>query len=302
MLRPHAGDRALGDGQEVRRRPGVEEVHPRGADEAGDEHVPRRSVHVVRGADLADPTRVHDGDPVSERECLDLIVRDVHHRHADGAVELPELGAHLDAGACVEVRQWLVEQERVGPAHERPRQRDALPLAAGELVWAPLEQVRDADELARLGDARLDLALRLVADGEPEADVAGHREVGEERVALEDHRDVARAGPEPRDVAFADQDRALVDGLEPCDAAQERALAAARGADDHEQLSGLRLEIDSVERDDLAEALRELSHDDPGHRPSHPAPRSSCRKKRWAIAKTTTTGAVATTAAASSTG
>ena len=60
--------------------------------------------------------------------------------------------------------------------------------------------------------------------------------------------------------------------------------------------------VDAGERLYVAEALVHPRDDEAAHRPSHPAPRSSCRKNRWATANAATTGAVATTAPASSTG
>ncbi len=120
-----------------------------------------------------------------------------------------ELGPHADAQLGVEVGERLVEEIDVGPAHERPGEGDALPLAAGELVRVPLEEMRAADELGcPLHSPRLRL-LRHPAGGQAEGDVLLDREVGKERVALEDHRDVALAGRHLRHVAPADRDRPL---------------------------------------------------------------------------------------------
>jgi hypothetical protein len=41
-----------------------------------------------------------------------------------------DLGAHLHPQLRVEVRQWLVHQERMRFANDRAPHRDALPLAA----------------------------------------------------------------------------------------------------------------------------------------------------------------------------
>jgi len=68
-----------------------------------------------------------------------------------------------------------------------------------------------------------------------------------ERVALEDHRDVAVFRREVGDVAIADADRARVDGLEPGDHAQHRGLTATRRPDEHEKLRVVHVQVDGVD-------------------------------------------------------
>ena len=211
---------------------------------AGHEAVGRTSVDLFGRADLPDAAGAHDRDAIGERQRLDLVVGDVHHRRADLPVETSQLRPRLDARARVEVGERLVEQVGVGTTHERAREGDPLPLPAGELVRPALEQLADPDERRGLGDALAHLRLRRLTDDEPEADVLARRQMREERVALEHHRDVPGGGADVRDVASADRDRARVDGLEAGDAAEERALAAARGADDDEQLALARFERD----------------------------------------------------------
>ncbi len=54
----------------------------------------------------------------------------------------------------VEVRQRLVHQKRGGIAHDRPRQRHPLALAAGQLPRAAVEQVLDLKGGCDLADLR----------------------------------------------------------------------------------------------------------------------------------------------------
>ena len=61
-------------------------------------------------------------------------------------VKLLDLGAHLDAQLGVEIRQRLVEQEHLRFAHDGAAHRDALPLAAGELVRLAIKQVGDVED------------------------------------------------------------------------------------------------------------------------------------------------------------
>ncbi len=78
-------------------------------------------------------------------------------------------------------------------------------------------------------------ALLEPADAQRVADVLGDRHVRVERVALEDHRDVAVAGLHAGDVAIADEDLARRRQLEAGEDAQRRRLAAARGPEQDEE-------------------------------------------------------------------
>ena len=68
-----------------------------------------------------------------------------------------------------------------------------------------------------------------------------------ERVVLEDHRDVAVLGGQVGDVAVADPDVAAVDLFEPGEHPQGGGLAAAGGADQHEELAVTDLDVELVD-------------------------------------------------------
>ena len=82
-----------------------------------------------------------------------------------------------------------------------------------------------AEKLHALVDRRLLLLLHL----ETERDVLPHLHVREDGVALEDHRDATSPRRQVRRVAVADVDAALVDPLQPGEAAEQGRLAAADG-------------------------------------------------------------------------
>ena len=83
----------------------------------------------------------HHRDALAEGHRLGLVVRDVDGRDAEPLVQLRERRAHADAQLRVEVRERLVEQERLRLAHDRAAHRDALALPAGELRGPAVEQV-----------------------------------------------------------------------------------------------------------------------------------------------------------------
>jgi len=180
----------------------------------------------------------------------------------------PSLGAHLHAQLCVEVRERLVHQEGLRLADDRATHRDALALATRERARLALQEVLDLQDSRRALNAFLHLVLRQLPQLEPEGEVVRDRHVRVERVALEDHRDVAVAGGEVVDDAVADPDLAVGDLFEAGEHAQRGRLATARRADQHHQLRVLDLELEVVDRlspvgIDLGDMLeRDLGHGD----------------------------------------
>ena len=169
----------------------LDEVHRGRADESRDEDVTWLRVEPLRRVDLDDLPGPHDGDTLAERHRLDLVVGDVDGGDAEPLVQLRERGAHADAELSVEVRERLVEQERLGLANDRPAHRDALSLPARELRRAPVEQGRQPEQFGDLVDAPRDLGLLGPPSFQPITQVLAHAHVGVERVGLEDHCDVA---------------------------------------------------------------------------------------------------------------
>ena len=182
-----------------------QEIHRRRAGEAGDELRRGPVVDAVRRVVLDQVARLQHDDAVGERHRLDLVVRHVDDRVAELLVELLDLDAHLGAQQRIEIRQRLVEQERLRLADDGAPHRDALALSAGELARLALVQVLDLQDRRRLAHARLDLVLGTLAQPQPERHVLEHRLVRIERVILEHHRDVARARRQVVDDGAADR-------------------------------------------------------------------------------------------------
>ncbi len=124
---------------------GLDQVDRGRADEAGDELVDRLVVEHLRRIDLLQVAVAHDCDPIAHRHRLDLVVGDVDRRHAEAALQLMDLRAHLHPQLGVEVRQRLVHQERMGLADDRAPHRHSLALAAGQRSRLPLEELFDLE-------------------------------------------------------------------------------------------------------------------------------------------------------------
>ena len=138
----------LDDAEPVGRRPGTRRrsrlLTPR---KPGDEPRRRPLVERLGVAQLLVAAVVHHGDAVGHRHRLLLVVGHVDERDPDLLLDALELDLHLLAQLEVEGAERLVEEEDGGPVDERPRERDALRLAARDLGRLALLEARQLDEL-----------------------------------------------------------------------------------------------------------------------------------------------------------
>src|SRR5215510_6608471 len=202
-----------------------------------------------RGQDIAGATLLPDASLVHKDEASGHpprethLVRDEHHRHAFPSDLLEHL-QHLAGELGVEGGGDLVKQHKLRFHGERAGYRDALLLAARELVGIGIDLVREADAGEGTGG---EFASRLPLDAlhhaRRERDVPFDREMREEIVALEDDAhplaQLAQVGSGVIDRLAVEHDPSFLDRLEPVDAAQHGALARTRTADDGDDLSGL---------------------------------------------------------------
>src|SRR4029453_9109311 len=107
------------------------------------------------------------------------------------ALEAAELGAECVADRGVERGEWFVEQEQWGRDRQRSRQRHALLHAARELVRIFIGRFTQVYDVQQLVDPGFALRLRPPPHPQCERDVLVRGEVGEERVVLKDHAEVA---------------------------------------------------------------------------------------------------------------
>ena len=81
-------------------------------------------------------------------------MRDVDRGEAEAVLQRLDLLAQLHAHLGVEVRQRLVEKEKLRVDGERPPERHALALAAGEVRDLALLEAREVEELQHLATRR----------------------------------------------------------------------------------------------------------------------------------------------------
>ena len=127
-----------------------------GGDEAARIGVPRLREELARRRDLHHVAGIHDADAIGDLRQQPQIMRDVEHRHAVAPPQLRQQRHDLLLRGDVEAGRRLVEHEQVGIAGQGHGDRDALLLAAGELVRiAPADavRVRQAHRLEQFGGA-----------------------------------------------------------------------------------------------------------------------------------------------------
>ena len=117
-----------------------------------------------------------------------------------------------------------------------------------------------------LGDLRRHLRLRHLAHLEAEGDVLGHGHVREQRVALEHQAGVALPRRQRGDVALAEPHAAGGRLDEAGDDAQGRGLAAAGGAEQHQELAVGDVERNVVDGLEVAVALGDAGQLQARHR------------------------------------
>ncbi len=136
MVEEHAGGqlrgRHHGVARLVHRQLALEHVHL--ADEVG--HEPRVGIFIeVAGrGDLLQQAPVHHRAAAGHGQGLVLVVGDDQEGDADLLLKLGQLRAHGFAQLGVQGRQGLVQQQHARPLDQGAGERDALALAAGQLI------------------------------------------------------------------------------------------------------------------------------------------------------------------------
>ena len=207
------------------------------------------------------------------------LVRRDQHRHP-ACRELADHAQHLRDELRIERARHLVQQHHRRLERERAHDCDPLLLAAREPVGVVVALVGEPEAVEQLGRLRLGLAPRRAERlARPERHILEHAHVREEVVGLEDDPDPAsdpvHVDAACRDLLAVDHDPAGVDRLEQVDAAQQRRLAGAGGADQADDLVLGDVEVDPAQHLVLAERLVQPFDHDRAH-----AMLPACRLRR----------------------
>ena len=132
--------------------------------------------------------RLHDDGAVGKRHGLLDVVGDEEHGRAVLLPQAEQMLVQARPGEGVERRERLVEEQHLRLGHEGAGDGDALLLAAGQLARPAAGMLDEADA----GGARGRRALAALGGGrsvEPEADIVGDGQPGQEARLLEDDAD-----------------------------------------------------------------------------------------------------------------
>src|SRR5712691_7259862 len=208
---------------------------------------------------LDDLAGIHDEDLVGEVARAREVVRHVEERDPSLLLELQHQVQDPDPDRDVKHARRLVGEHYLGRDCERPRDRDALTLTAGELVRilrGDLLRRHEPDRVQQLVHALLDLRARNDAvDPQRPLEVMANRldRVQRREGVLEDDLHVRAVPqdvtppPDERDVASLEQDRARTRVVEAREQAGDGALAASALADERRDRAREQLERDVVD-------------------------------------------------------
>ena len=202
---------------------------------------------------------IHHDEPVAELLRLVHVVRRQHER--DAALLQPEqaIPDHVP-GLRVEARRRLVEEQQLGIVDERARDRQTPLHPARERLHLVAGALGELDEVEQLVDLRLQLAAREPEVAAVDEHVLAHRQLRVERVVLRnDAEPGSDAGAVRVWVETEDAQRPAADRRDAADHPHRRALAGAVRPEEAERLAAPDVEVDSVDRDEVAEPLHEAA-------------------------------------------
>ena len=205
-------------------------------------------INLGGGADLLEPAAMQQADAAGHRQRLVLVVGDKHEGGAGFALHAQQLLPGLFAQVAVERGHRLVEQQQAGPGRQRAGKGDALPLAAAERIRLAPGEAFESHELQQLRHARADAGLGRPLPAQAESDVVRHRHVREQGVGLERRVHGPAVRRQVRDVLPVERDAPGARLDEAAQRAQQRGLAAAGSAEQHEHLARADREVELLER------------------------------------------------------
>ncbi len=257
--RPARPDRPEGglDGAQaaglVRPEPALDQVHV--SQKTGDEAARRALVELAGRADLDEAPAFHHTDAVGERHRLLRVVGDDDEAGAEPPLDRPQLPLRLLPQGAVEGAQRLVEQQQLRLACQSAGERHPLPLPARQCFGASRFEAFEPHELHQPGDPLGRLLPAQPQALEPVADIGRHAHMRKQRVGLEHHVDRPPMRRQRGQVRPVEPDRARIRRLEAGDEPQQGALAAARRAEQAENLATREIEGDAVDGRLRAEAF-----------------------------------------------
>ena len=168
----------------------------------------------------------------------------VNHRRLQLVMQIADLEPHVATQGSIEIGQRLVEEKRLGLAHDGATDCNALALTAGQLSRPPIEIVGEIEDMRRVLDLLVDRSLVLAIHLQRKGDVAVDAHMRIERIGLEYHRQAAFGRRLVGHVLAIDDDAAAAQVLKTSDHAQQGRLSAAGRADEDNELAIIDFKVD----------------------------------------------------------
>src|SRR5215467_7665685 len=121
--------------------------------------------------DLLNLALIQDNNSIRKSHRFQLIVRDVDHRGLQFAMKLGKLNTHLNPKFTVEIGEWFVEKKNLRFTHNCAADRDTLSLSARKVLWPPMQERCELQNLRCASHTFLDLVFWTLRHPQTEAHV-----------------------------------------------------------------------------------------------------------------------------------
>ena len=158
-----------------------------------------------------------------------------------------QLVLHILPQAQVQRAQGLVQQQDLGPVHQRPGDGHPLLLAAGQLGDFPVLKALQTHHAQHFRHALLDFLGRHLGDPQAKGDVLKHVQMREQRILLEHRVDLPLMRRDIINPHTVKGDVSRRGRRETADNPQRCGLATAAGAQKCEEFRIVDIQIDVIE-------------------------------------------------------
>ncbi len=155
-----------------------------------------------------------------------------------------DLTTHLDSQLRIQVGERLIHQEDLRLTDNGAAHGNTLSLATGKRFRLPVKQLIQIQDLGRFHHLLLNLGLRNLAQLQRESHVVRHRHMRIQRVALENHRDIAVFRLHIVHALAIDIKVAGGNLLQPSNHTQGRGFATSGRTDKNDKLLVLNLKVE----------------------------------------------------------
>jgi hypothetical protein len=193
-----------------------------------------------------DPALAHHQDTVGKRDRLVDVMRDQQDTGPMGRHQFTDERVHADAGQRIQRGKGFVEQQKFRLLNQRPSQRHALRLSAGEVAW-PVVQSLAEPHFGERSRGSFACVRRLKA----QRYVAPETVPRHQAMFLENDGGTARR-----------RDATTVDRIKPGQRPQQRGLATSALAKQHDKLAAFDAQIEVLDDDPAAIGAAQIGHHD----------------------------------------